>query len=77
MTAHILICYYIYFLYFIDSGVICNNKWNYINKECVLQEEFICDGIDHCVNRVDECQLNCQFSFNCNDGKCLPKVTRS
>ncbi|XP_039263413.2 uncharacterized protein LOC120339372 isoform X2 [Styela clava] len=55
----------------IEIGISCSNKWNNVAKHCVLPSRYICDNIDHCDDRVDECQPECNHSFLCNNGKCL------
>ncbi|XP_076822943.1 uncharacterized protein LOC143469213 isoform X2 [Clavelina lepadiformis] len=55
------------------SSVPCNNAANDVNKTCILrQTTWLCDIIEHCVDREDECQPECaQLTFWCDGGKCL------
>nr|XP_039263809.1 low-density lipoprotein receptor-related protein 2-like isoform X1 [Styela clava] len=53
------------------TGLSCSNKWNNVAKHCILPSRYVCDIIDHCDDRVDECQPGCKHSFICDNGKCL------
>ena len=58
-----------------DGDIMCRNIFGSTQntESCFLPSRYICDGIDHCHNRTDECQTNCNISFRCdNDTTCLP-----
>lgn len=57
-----------------SSGIPCSNKWNDVNLTCLLPKIYLCDGIDHCDDRKDECDEGCRYSFKCDNGRCLHEV---
>nr|CAB3263489.1 prolow-density lipoprotein receptor-related protein 1-like [Phallusia mammillata] len=66
-----------------DGFHYCANRFNWIRKKnnatysdrvCRLPERYMCDGIEHCDQRSDECQNNCTYSMFCDEGNtCLPR----
>ncbi|XP_076824329.1 uncharacterized protein LOC143470228 isoform X3 [Clavelina lepadiformis] len=54
--------------------ILCDNVHNRCTDiKCVLSSKYVCDGLDHCVDRVDECVPGCKNSFFCESGDCISK----
>nr|XP_026689954.1 uncharacterized protein LOC100175554 isoform X1 [Ciona intestinalis] len=60
-----------------NMAVSCSNRYQSINNKlynthtnrvCSLPLRHVCDGVDHCENRTDECQEGCVHSLFCDGG---------
>ncbi|XP_076807070.1 uncharacterized protein LOC143450419 [Clavelina lepadiformis] len=59
---------------YFNENLTCSNIKNFHNRRCLLPSIYVCDGVEHCLNREDECTESCangSYSFLCKNGKCI------
>nr|CAB3262641.1 uncharacterized protein LOC100181212 [Phallusia mammillata] len=55
------------------GDIMCSNGHNRCSGKCILPYKYMCDGLDHCAKRVDECQRGCGKSFVCDNDECIER----
>nr|XP_039267319.1 G-protein coupled receptor GRL101-like [Styela clava] len=50
-----------------------HHRHNNVRRRCRLPLEYVCDGINHCGDHVDECHPRCgeESHFSCDNNRCI------